>query len=368
MSATSPVTRAPAFGADGETSRDARHSGQSYWLALRRAALVACVVHFGFGALFLALDATLMVWANLGSIALYALAHRLLSNRRNLVALAVMWSEVMLHAVAATVGVGWDSGFHYYMLLMMPLVFISPGRLLARKIVIGSVLAVFYIGLDAFAHRHAPLHAVAPTALSLLRGFNIATTLALLAYLAHVYLGAVRRAEGRLRDLASTDALTGLANRRRLLQVAQAQLGRRRRDGTPISFILGDIDHFKAINDRLGHDVGDRALVRAARAILSATRDSDIAGRWGGEEFLVVLPDTDLDSALKVAERVRAAVQQITLAPLLPPMSITLGVSSLRDGESLEETISRADAAMYRGKMDGRNRCVAEAPAGSAHG
>jgi diguanylate cyclase len=360
MSASSPATRPLSFDDEAARPATARHSGRSYWQALARAALTASVVHLAFSAVFFALNAPVMAWANLLSIAVYGLAHRLLARRRNFWAVLLMWIEVVLHALVATAVVGWDSGFHYYMLVMMPLVFVSPGRLLHRKIVLGLLVSGFYIGLDAFARRHAPMNPISPLVLDAVRYFNILSTFALLAYLAHYYFGAVVRAERHLHDLATTDVLTGLANRRRLLQVATQQLGRRHRDGTPLCFMLGDVDHFKQVNDRLGHDVGDRALVKVARAIQAATRERDTVGRWGGEEFLVVLPDTDLAAALRVAERVREAVQQLSLASVASSLSMTLGVSSLRDGESLEDAIARADAAMYRGKLDGRNRCVSE--------
>ncbi|MBC7995150.1 MAG: GGDEF domain-containing protein [Rhizobacter sp.] len=277
----------------------ARHTGRSYWQALTRAALAAALVHLAFSAVFFALHAPLMAWANLGSIG---------------------------------------------------------------KLLLGVLLAGFYIGLDAYSRLQPPVSPIAADALDLVRYFNIAATLALLAYLAHYYFGAVLRAERRLHNLATTDSLTGLANRRRVMQVAAQQLGRRRRDGTPLSFMLGDVDHFKAVNDRHGHDTGDRVLIKVAGTLKAATREADTVSRWCGEEFLVVLPETDLATALKVAERVRESVRQVVVmrGSQAVNVTITLGVSSLRGGESLDDAIARADAAMYQGKVDGRNRSVAE--------
>ena len=362
MSVLSPATRPGALDEGGTQPAVARHTGRSYWQALTRASLAAALVHFAFSGLFLALDAPLLAWANLGSIGVYAWIHRLLRHRRNRRAVVLLWVEIPLHALVATAVVGWDSGFHYYVLVMMPLVFVSPGRTLRIKLLLGVALAGFYIGLDAYARSHAPVSPISTGALYLVRYFNIAATLALLAYLAHYYFGAVLRAERRLHDLATTDTLTGLANRRRVMEVASQQLGRRRRDGTPLSFVLGDVDHFKAVNDRHGHSTGDRVLVKVAGAMKAATREADTVSRWGGEEFLVVLPETDLYTALMVAERVRESVRQITVMRGNQPVNvtITLGVSSLRDGESLDDAIARADAAMYQGKIDGRNRSVAE--------
>jgi len=362
MSILSPATRPGALDEGGTQPVIAGHTGRSYWQALTRAALAAALVHLVFSGVFLVLDAPLLVWANVGSIAIYGWIHQLLQHRRNRHAVVLLWAEILLHALVATVVVGWDSGFHYYVLVMMPLVFVSPGRTLRVKLLLGVALAGFYIGLDAYSRVHSPLSPVTASALHLVRYFNMAATLALLAYLAHYYFGAVLRAERRLHDLATTDALTGLANRRRVMQVASQQLGRRRRDGTPLSFVLGDVDHFKAVNDRHGHSTGDRVLVKVAGAMKAATREADTVSRWGGEEFLVVLPETDLYTALMVAERVRESVRQITVMRGNQPVNvtITLGVSSLRDGESLDEAIARADAAMYQGKIDGRNRSVAE--------
>lgn len=365
MSALSPATLPGAADLTEADAASARHTGRSYWHALKRAALAAGLVHLAFSAVFFALNAPLLAWANLGSIAIYGLIFGLLKQRRNGAAVVLVWVELLAHAAVATYAVGWDSGFHYYVLLMMPMVFVSPGRTPAFKMMLGLALAGFYIGLDALARRHTPLHVIAPGGLDAVRYFNIASTLALLAYLAHYYFGAVVRAERRLHDLASTDALTGLANRRRVLQVAAQHLGRRRQDGASLSFILGDVDHFKSINDRHGHDAGDRVLVKVARAMKAATRETDVVGRWGGEEFLIVLPETDLPAAMRVAERVRDSVNQLAFSRGVQQahVTLTLGVSSLRDGEALEEAIARGDAAMYRGKIDGRDRCVAEEPA-----
>lgn len=357
-----PAQPAGSTGGAGAVAPPARHGRRSYWYVLLRAVKAAAVVHLAFSIVFFALHAPLMGWANLGSIALYGLAYMLLKRRLNRAATVLVWAEILLHALVSTRVLGWESGFHYYVLLMVPMVFVSPSRTLHVKIALGVALAVFYAGLDYLGHHHTPLSRISPAALAAVRYFNIATALSLLAYLAHYYLGAVLSAERRLQALATTDALTDLANRRRALDVAAQQLGRRRRDGTPLSFILGDVDHFKSINDRFGHEVGDRVLVDVAQALRRATREYDTVCRWGGEEFLVLLPETALSAALQVAERARDAVQQARVSHQghALAVTITLGVSTLRDGESLEEAIARADAAMYRGKVGGRNRCVGE--------
>ena len=347
---------------DLSAARRFGHTGRSYWQVLVRAVVAASLVHVAFSGLFFALSAPLMGWANVGSIVLYVAAYGLLRKRHNRPALALIWVELLAHALVATRVLGWESGFHYYVLLMMPMVFMSPVRRKHTKAVLGLALAAFYLGLDLMAHHHAPLAVLTPGALDGVRVFNIIATLVLLAHLANYYLRAVMRAETRLHDLATTDPLTGLANRRRALDVASLHLARRRSDGAPMSLILGDVDHFKSVNDWHGHEVGDHVLVAVAKAMQTATREVDTVCRWGGEEFLIVLPDTDTPEALQVAERVRQAVQHAQLAQADQALSvtITLGVSTLQALEPLSAAIARADAAMYRGKIAGRNRCVGE--------
>lgn len=160
---------------------------------------------------------------------------------------------------------------------------------------------------------------------------------------------------------ASTDPLTGLHNRRYF----QDQLGRdfaqSRRHHRHLSVILLDIDHFKSFNDTFGHQLGDEVIVAVARVLEGAVRLSDLAARWGGEEFIVALPDTDLDGAVTVAERIRQSVSEIQLTDPegnpLRQITASLGVSSLRpEDDRIAELIERADRALYVAKAGGRNQ------------
>ena len=178
------------------------------------------------------------------------------------------------------------------------------------------------------------------------------------------------RAEERNRRLAMQDELTGLANRRHVLDVLAQQLAAVSRANLPLSLLMLDVDHFKQINDRYGHPAGDEALRRVADCLRERVRAQDIAGRVGGEEFLVVLPQTSLEGALKLAEALRESLAR--LAVTSPDgraftLTISIGVSTLEDmpdgaGKSL---IAAADAALYLAKQRGRNRVEYLAP-GSA--
>jgi len=175
---------------------------------------------------------------------------------------------------------------------------------------------------------------------------------------------ALQAANEELARLSSTDGLTGLANRRRFDEVLDAEWRRLRREGRPLSLLLGDVDHFKKYNDACGHQAGDGCLVAVAQAIRrTVKRPADLAARYGGEEFVVVLPDTPAAGAHHVGELVRAAVEALALphpsSPVEAHVTLSIGVATLIPGEGPPGDLTRlADEALYRAKALGRNRVV----------
>lgn len=172
-----------------------------------------------------------------------------------------------------------------------------------------------------------------------------------------------QQAERELAQLAATDALTGVANRRALDQTLNREWARAQRTGRPLSVLMIDADHFKAFNDRHGHQGGDDALRNVAQVISqNIRRPADLVARYGGEEFCVVLAETDTCGALRIAENIRAAIEH--LSPVdgdTSPITVSIGVSTWmgKPGESLETLMLEADKALYRAKHTGRNRVVA---------
>lgn len=163
-----------------------------------------------------------------------------------------------------------------------------------------------------------------------------------------------------VRRLSMTDDLTGLYNRRHLLARLQEEFTRAQRYGTPLSVLLLDVDHFKAINDTLGHAAGDRVLQAVAQALRSNLRESDLCGRHGGEEFLVGLPSTGLHQALIVADKIRKAVAALDV-PELNGRTVTVSVGVASGEASLEALLETADRRMYEAKHGGRNQVVGAA-------
>ena len=162
-------------------------------------------------------------------------------------------------------------------------------------------------------------------------------------------------AEKELSRAALTDSLTGLANRRGAEAFIRRELARAQRTGAPLAFLLVDIDHFKRVNDTLGHAEGDRVIREVSQCLRRTLRGSDVAARWGGEEFLCVLPETELTAARATAERVRLAVQGASW-PADCVVTVSIGSAQLAAGENPEAAIGRADAALYVAKDGGRNR------------
>ena len=163
---------------------------------------------------------------------------------------------------------------------------------------------------------------------------------------------ALRRAE----ELANHDALTGCLNRRRMLEMLAVEVHRARR-GVTFSVCLVDLDHFKAVNDEHGHLAGDEVLKRFASAVQSMLRPTDFLARYGGEEFLVGLPQTSLESAVVVAERIQAMIEQ-TVFPglaLRRGVTVSIGVAEHQPAHTVERTLERVDEALYEAKAQGRN-------------
>ncbi|GAB3324576.1 sensor domain-containing diguanylate cyclase [Haliea atlantica] len=173
---------------------------------------------------------------------------------------------------------------------------------------------------------------------------------------------ALREANLKLEQLASTDSLTGIWNRYHLEASIDAELSAAQRYQRPCAVILFDIDHFKQFNDTYGHEAGDRVLKEVTAVVSESLRDTDQLGRWGGEEFLVLVTNSNLDSALRLAERLRHAVLALDLGEL-GSVTASFGVAACREGDTRRSLVKRADRAMYQAKEAGRNRVAVESKA-----
>lgn len=168
----------------------------------------------------------------------------------------------------------------------------------------------------------------------------------------------------RLEDLATRDVLTRLPNRRAAISQLEAESARQRRrkprsDAQPLCIALLDVDHFKHINDNYGHSAGDEVLKAIGATLQASIRECDFVARYGGEEFVAALPNTSVNDAAGVLERIRAAIEALdgqSIAGLDRPITLSIGLAAHQSSERIEQTLAHADAALYRAKAGGRNQ------------
>lgn len=158
-----------------------------------------------------------------------------------------------------------------------------------------------------------------------------------------------------LEKLSQTDKLTGLYNRLKLDQALKIEVNRMKRQNTPLSVIIMDIDMFKEINDSFGHLVGDKVIEQVAALLKTNTRTIDVIGRWGGEEFLIICPNTKLDEAKELAEKLRRCIESFSF-DTVKTETASFGVSEFKSDDNITSFVNRADKALYKAKDNGRNR------------
>lgn len=166
--------------------------------------------------------------------------------------------------------------------------------------------------------------------------------------------------EAKIRELMLTDPLTGLPNRRHLDQRLQEEVKRVRRFGHSVCIVMTDLDHFKKVNDTFGHAVGDATLQMFSHILQDSVRSVDFVARYGGEEFVLLLPETMMEGATQLAERIRVATAERMIPTTDQKMSASFGVTKVRGDETIYDALGRADKALYKAKENGRNRvtCV----------
>jgi diguanylate cyclase (GGDEF)-like protein len=166
----------------------------------------------------------------------------------------------------------------------------------------------------------------------------------------------LQQREAQIVASSLTDPLTGVGNRRRLEQALATEISRANRTGTRLCAIMADLDHFKRVNDTYGHAAGDRVLTAFGDLLRRHTRAIDIVARFGGEEFVVLTPNTDLDNAVAIANRIRESMAACTIEALPDPVTASFGVAEMVPHEQGSGLLHRADAALYEAKHSGRNR------------
>jgi diguanylate cyclase (GGDEF)-like protein len=338
-----------------------------YWQHILNIVRFAFAIHVVLFALFLVLQVPVMLAGNAVSVLVYVWCFRAIKQQRFQLAGMLMGVEIIAHAILATWVLGWDSNFYLFVFCVVPVVAFSFQRARALRVCLN--LAILLVVVGGFAgRRHMGGGAdIAPALMDILGVLNALAATALLLRSAALSVSFSLQMQMNLFQTAHSDSLTNLYTRRRIMQRVR-QLGAQRHQQV-VSVLMLDIDHFKLINDAHGHEVGDGVLQRVAQAIRASVRSNDMAARWGGEEFLVLMPGTSLADAQVVAERVltciRADAGEVTemgeglTAPL--QVTATVAVVTMQAGEAFRDALSRVDHLLYEGKRAGRDRVMTSA-------
>ncbi|QGX40322.1 GGDEF domain-containing protein [Permianibacter aggregans] len=331
------------------------------YLVVRQGAGIGFLAHLAFIPLFSLLKIYPLALFNVLSVLAWGYAYWVNNNARHGLAIHVIGIEVVLHAALATWLLGWDAGFGHYLVTLI--VFAMFNHQIANRWVVAEALFIvfLYAGMFALTHGKA-IYSMSQATIQSLNMINAVISFSTLALISYFFREGSIYNERSMERLANTDPLTQLPNRRYLWKQLEAEVLRTTDGGAPFALVLADLDGFKRINDQYGHEVGDQVLTEVARRMRSCLRENDVVGRWGGEEFLILMPQMSANDAFQAAERVRRAVAESPMETSVGALSLTisLGVAHHRPGIDLGETIHRADTAMYRAKMGGRNRVEPE--------
>lgn len=325
------------------------------------------ISHIMYLVVFSILGVMPMIVFNIFSVVFYSSLLVILFRtefRKRLVLAALV--EIMIHSCLGIYCMGWQMGFAMFLLFIMPIPFYMPLRRIATPYLFSLVpLTLFVVMHQLFGDSEAAYSYSEPFINNLLYVMNALLGSAILIYIASIYMFEreimkfkLTAKNERLQKLATIDPLTQLFNRRAMGEYLRLVQHNSERSGKGYVVGLGDIDDFKKINDTYGHESGDEALKQTAGIIAHAVPAEGYAARWGGEEFLFVIPNAELEEGVGCAEKIRSELAAKFFRADMQKFGITMtiGVSVGAAGEDIEKVISRADGMLYQGKESGKNK------------
>ncbi|WP_031431925.1 GGDEF domain-containing protein [Methylomicrobium agile] len=338
------------------------HSRHNYriFMVINSVGYIGILVHLALIPVFYCLGFPGLAFLNIAGSVLWIGAWSVNHQGRYNTAILLMTVEVISHTLLVVPTVGWQAGFQYYLFAAVPFTLFN-NRFEGKAIIFISIaFCMEFLLLSIYTSDHPPNPSLPDNLVKLFGRANIViafTAQGVISYyfrLASIYL------EQELEKQAHTDPLTGLYNRRRMLDFLLQQGKLAEREQTALSVAFVDIDHFKKINDNYGHGTGDQVLREVAEFVKRQLRKGDTLARWGGEEFLLLLPHTDLDGARVLAEKICGTVAEHVFQIDSKDYSVTLtiGLCEHRTEHPIEKSIKLADIALYRGKQAGRNRVM----------
>jgi diguanylate cyclase (GGDEF)-like protein len=322
--------------------------------------LFALGAHTVFIPVFYLLGNTISLYNNILCVALDALCLVLHRRGRFNTAIFIFVCAIAYHTSYCILAFGKDNGLLYYYLTLVAIVFFSELRL-PFKVIGAALLAGLCVVMFEYTKFSSPVTPLSDRVLMFWHISNALANFSAVAYTAFYFLRIADAAEEKLRYQATHDYLTGILNRSAIIQVLDVEVIRSHRGHSSLGVIMADIDHFKKLNDTRGHQAGDMVLSETASLLSSMLRPYDRMGRYGGEEFILVIPGGTLASTHDIAERMRIAVQNRIITFGDTPLAVTMsfGVTAIENPSfdySIDGIIEIADRALYGAKKRGRNR------------
>lgn len=330
------------------------------YLALNYLCYLGFVAHALFIPLFFWIDVPELAIFNVFSTLIWALAYFLNRATHHQEAIIFAAIEGIVHAALATYYLGWESNFHYYFMTIILFLFINHKQRILTIICEAILIFIGYIYLYHYTHQPDFAVGVPVAVLDSLRFINIAVNFSAFGILGYFSRIASTDTEQQMEILATTDTLTGLFNRRKMYELIDREVIRYQRDKKSFLLVITDIDHFKKFNDVYGHDCGDYVLQQVSSLMKESLRQQDTVARWGGEEFLIMLPETELAGGIQAIEKLREVLATTVYQYQENTFSVTMtfGITAYDGSCDVDGCIKRADEALYAGKRGGRNRVV----------
>ena len=336
----------------------ARKDHTIYIIVLFISALAAVITAILLFVALISNDLQLFILNFLGLLACISIVNINLQGRHAL-AISLVCLSIYPYVVCSVIWFGWQSGFQYYLIPLFAISFLYPDFKTKYLIMFGIILVSTFLLLHAFPSQ---IHNEYRSLNNFLHTFNAFNTFMTLAFVNYYFRTNLLGLIGRLDTTSKTDMLTDLMNRRsmNIELIRYCNIANRYQNSSSIMLI--DIDNFKQINDGLGHAAGDSILKQFSNLLSLHIRETDLIARWGGDEFLLLTPFTNLKSATKLAESLREAIQanDFYFENKLQNLSITIGVSELLPQRTMEESLKIVDQLLYQGKSLGRDQVVTE--------
>jgi diguanylate cyclase (GGDEF)-like protein len=327
------------------------------YLVINTIGYFGITVHIILIPLFFSLGLSFLAFLNVFSSILWITGWRANRLGNHDLAITLIVSEIIMHTIFVVPTVGWHAGFQYYLLGTIPFSLFN-NRFSGTSIILISIgLCVTFIVLDVMTHDQPDTYALSASLISFMNYANTVISFTGTAIISFYFRLASITLEQELEKLAHTDSLTGLYNRRRMKEVLEIQRSLSARTNLGFALIFVDIDHFKKFNDTYGHGCGDYILCEVAAFMKKHLRHGDAIARWGGEEFLIMLPNTDIHGARAIAEKIRRAIsmKRFHLGGQDFSVTMTFGITQHEEDTSIDDSLKRADDALYKGKEAGRN-------------